>query len=234
MPSRAQQRCSMLALLTPYALISTSPKSRVWEWVAVRRPATSARTRSQQVVGGHGLALHQHLDELFGVRDLLGRSAEDGRVVPSSSAQVVIVGFVAEPGARLEGEADVGHLLADADHGGQRRLRLDADPVDQRRRLPGRTGRRRCWRSPSDGRPGRSLITSSQRTGRPVAKSTGMPAACAASTAAAFCALTVPSGERKVPSRSVAISSRSTARRRSHYSREPGVVGDPGDRPRVG
>ena len=54
--------------------------------------------------------------------------------------------------------------------------------------------------------PGRSAITSSQRTGRPVANTTGMSAACAAWTAAAFSSLTVPSGDRKVPSRSVTIS----------------------------
>ena len=52
--------------------------------------------------------------------------------------------------------------------------------------------------------PGRSRITSSQRTGRPVANNTGMPAAWAEATAAAFCSLTEPSGDRKVPSRSVA------------------------------
>ena len=89
MPRRAQQRCSMVALLTPYALISTSPKSPGLGMGRGQRVGDQRAHRPQQVVRRHGLALHQHLDELFGVRDLLGRTAGrwPGRV-PSSSAQI--------------------------------------------------------------------------------------------------------------------------------------------------
>src|SRR3712207_2520699 len=85
--------------------------------------------------------------------------------------------------------------------------------------------------------PGRSRMTSSQRTGRPVANRTGMPADCAAATASAFCSLTEPSGERKVPSRSETMSfgtprpSTSSGRMAEHmgYNREPGVDGGAAD-----
>ena len=65
-----------------------------------------------------------------------------------------------------------------------------ADPVEHLVRPQRRTGPRRCWRSPSGARPAGPRITSSQRTGRPVANTTVMPASCAASTAAEFSALT--------------------------------------------
>ena len=64
---------SMVALLTPGALISTRPKSRCCEWVAVSVSPTTALHGVQQVVRRERSTLHQHLDELLVVRDLLGR-----------------------------------------------------------------------------------------------------------------------------------------------------------------
>ena len=142
-----------------------------------------------------------------------------------------VLGLVAEPGARLEGEAGVRHLLADASHRGQGRFRLDADPVDQpagaqvvqRGAVAGDDRRMRAGQvldhvqpahRPSGGEQHRDAGGLRGEHGRGVL------------------ALTVPSGERKVPSRSVAISA-GTLDRTRHYSREPGVVGGAGERCRT-
>ena len=79
-PNRSQQRCSIVALFTPRALISTSPKSRACEVGRGHRVADHVADPSEQFVGCGRAALHQELDVVLGTGDLLCRPGEQRRV----------------------------------------------------------------------------------------------------------------------------------------------------------
>ena len=126
--------------------------------------------------------------------------------LPSSSAQIRYCGFVTEPGARLEGEAGVAAPAHGCRHRGQGRCRVDADPVDQ---LAGAQVVQGGAVAGDDRRVRAGQVLDHVQ---PAHRSTGGEQHRDAGGLrgqhgrGVRAALTVPSGDRKVPSRSVAIS----------------------------
>ena len=92
MPSRAQKRRSMLALVTPAALISTSPKSRVWECVAVSVSPTSVRTVSSRSSGATLWLCTSILTNSSATATSSAGPRYSAGLVPSSAGQVRYAG----------------------------------------------------------------------------------------------------------------------------------------------
>src|SRR5215203_2701394 len=73
----------------------------------------------------------QHLDEIFVAHNLLRRPAEDGRVAALLQRPTGVRRFVAETSAGLERERHPRYRCSDELHRFQRRLTVDADPIEQ-------------------------------------------------------------------------------------------------------
>ena len=126
--------------------------------------------------------------------DLLGRAPENRGIRAVVARPGGVRRFVAEPGPGLEREGRARNRLAGCRRPPAAR-RLESMQIRSSSRPAPRSYSAAPLLAITVGwAPGRSLITSSQRTGRPVAKMTGMPARCAASTAVEFCSTHRPVG----------------------------------------
>jgi hypothetical protein len=85
----------------------------------------------QQIIRAHHGVLHQHLDELFLVRDLLCRTGEDGRVGLLRGTPGPVGRLVTEPDAGLERERGTWDCLPETADGLQCDLGVDEHPIQQ-------------------------------------------------------------------------------------------------------